>query len=77
MNLLFLSRKNIILSHKTDWRTIKHPQQNPCGVSVKSWFFSSSLQNVERFHVSGKSMQSKVGRCLVTIIANGGETSLN
>ena len=34
-------------------------------------------QIVERFHVPGKSMQTKVGRCLVTIIANGGETSLD
>ena len=55
----------------------KKPPQKPCGVSGKSWFFSSSLQNVERFHIPGKSRQTKGGSCLGTIIANGGETSLN
>ena len=39
--------------------------------------FRLLLQNVERFHVPGKLMQTKVRRCLVTIISNWGETSLN
>ena len=63
-------------SHKTDWLTIKNPRKSLV-VYQGNLGFQLLNTNVERFYVSGKSMQTKVGRCLVTIIANGGETSLD